>query len=87
MAVSQATLGITKSCFGNRQHADPITSRAPEISTPTHSSPNVKLEVQSPQLCFASQAKLEGIFPLLRKCNNQAELQNEMSFELELIGE
>lgn len=43
--------------FANRQHADPITSRAPEISTPTHSSPNHKLEVRSPQLCFASQTK------------------------------
>lgn len=55
--MSQATLGITKSCSGNRQHGDPISARAPKISTPGHSGPNRKVEVLMPQLCFASQAK------------------------------
>lgn len=38
-----------------------ISARAPKIPTPNHCSPNHKLEVPSPQLCFASQAQADAL--------------------------
>lgn len=50
-----------RSSFGNRQYGDPISARAPKISTPSHTTPNHKLEIPSPQLCFASRAEADPL--------------------------